>query len=57
MAKRVIDWFFEVDREVALEGWAQSQLIGIEDFAEAAPGSNDGWEVTRFPVATGDAAR
>lgn len=35
MAKRVIDGLSDVDRGLQLEGWAQSQLMGTEDFMEA----------------------
>ncbi|MCI0398474.1 MAG: MFS transporter [Chloroflexi bacterium] len=34
MAKRVIDGLADVERGLALEGWAQSQLIATEDFGE-----------------------
>ncbi len=36
MAKRVIDGLADVDRGLMLEGWAQSQLFGTEDFMEGA---------------------
>ncbi len=36
MAKRVIDGLSDVDRGLQLEGWAQSQLFGTEDFMEGA---------------------
>jgi enoyl-CoA hydratase/carnithine racemase len=36
MAKRVIDGLADLDRGLMLEGWAQSQLIGTEDFVEGA---------------------
>lgn len=36
MAKRVIDGMADLDRGLQLEGWAQSQLMGTEDFLEAA---------------------
>jgi 3-hydroxypropionyl-coenzyme A dehydratase len=36
MAKRVIDGLADIDRGLMLEGWAQSQLIGTEDFMEGA---------------------
>lgn len=35
MAKRVIDGISDIERGLALEGWAQSQLIGTKDFSEA----------------------
>jgi enoyl-CoA hydratase/carnithine racemase len=35
MAKRVIDGQFDLERGLALEGWAQSQLISSQDFSEA----------------------
>ncbi len=35
MAKRVIDGLSDVDRGLQLEGWAQSHLMGTEDFMEA----------------------
>jgi len=35
MAKRVIDGLVDTDRGLQLEAWAQSQLIGTEDFSEA----------------------
>lgn len=35
LAKRVIDGTIDLTRGLALEGWAQSQLVGSEDFAEA----------------------
>ncbi len=35
MAKRVIDGLFDLDRGLALEGWAQSHLVKSEDFSEA----------------------
>jgi enoyl-CoA hydratase/carnithine racemase len=35
MAKRVIDGLADIDRGLMLEGWAQSQLFGTEDFMEA----------------------
>jgi len=35
MAKRVIDGLFDLERGLALEGWAQSQLVKSEDFSEA----------------------
>jgi len=34
MAKRVIDGLTDIDRGLMLEGWAQSQLLETEDFAE-----------------------
>ena len=34
VAKRVIDGLADVDRGLMLEGWAQSQLIRTDDFAE-----------------------
>jgi 3-hydroxypropionyl-coenzyme A dehydratase len=36
MAKRVIDGLADIDRGLMLEGWAQSQLFGTEDFMEGA---------------------
>ncbi len=36
MAKRVIDGLSDIDRGLMLEGWAQSQLMGSEDFLEGA---------------------
>jgi enoyl-CoA hydratase/carnithine racemase len=36
MAKRVIDGLSDIDRGLMLEGWAQSQLFGTEDFMEGA---------------------
>lgn len=36
MAKRVIDGLADIDRGLMLEGWAQSQLFGTEDFLEGA---------------------
>ncbi len=36
MAKRIIDGLADVDRGLQLEGWAQSQLFGSEDFMEGA---------------------
>lgn len=36
MAKRVIDGLADIDRGLLLEGWAQSQLFGTEDFLEGA---------------------
>jgi enoyl-CoA hydratase/carnithine racemase len=36
MAKRVIDGLNDIDRGLMLEGWAQSQLFGTEDFMEGA---------------------
>ena len=36
MAKRVIDGLADIDRGLMLEGWAQSQLLGTEDFMEGA---------------------
>jgi enoyl-CoA hydratase/carnithine racemase len=36
MAKRVIDGLSDIDRGLVLEGWAQSQLFGTEDFLEGA---------------------
>jgi enoyl-CoA hydratase/carnithine racemase len=35
MAKRVIDGLADIERGLTLEGWAQSQLVGSEDFSEA----------------------
>jgi enoyl-CoA hydratase/carnithine racemase len=35
MAKRVIDGLSDLDRGLTLEAWAQSQLIGSDDFSEA----------------------
>jgi 3-hydroxypropionyl-coenzyme A dehydratase len=35
MAKRIIDGLADLDRGLALEGWAQSQLFVTEDFGEA----------------------
>ena len=35
MAKRVIDGAADLERGLALEGWAQSQLVQTEDFMEA----------------------
>jgi len=35
MAKRVIDGATDLERGLALEGWAQSQLLQTEDFMEA----------------------
>jgi enoyl-CoA hydratase/carnithine racemase len=35
MAKRVIDGLADTGRDMFIEGWAQSQLIQTEDFAEA----------------------
>ncbi|UCG24838.1 MAG: enoyl-CoA hydratase/isomerase family protein [Chloroflexota bacterium] len=35
LAKRVIDGQYDLDRGLTLEAWAQSQLIGSDDFAEA----------------------
>jgi 3-hydroxypropionyl-coenzyme A dehydratase len=35
MAKRVIDGLADTGRGMFIEGWAQSQLIQTEDFAEA----------------------
>ena len=36
MAKRVIDGLADIDRGLMLEGWAQSQLFGTQDFLEGA---------------------
>ena len=36
MAKRVIDGLADIDRGLMLEGWAQSQLFGTQDFMEGA---------------------
>jgi enoyl-CoA hydratase/carnithine racemase len=36
MSKRVIDGLADIDRGLALEGWAQSQLFATEDFLEGA---------------------
>ncbi len=36
MAKRVIDGLADMDRGLMLEGWAQSQLFGTQDFLEGA---------------------
>ena len=36
MAKRVIDGLADLDRGLMLEGWAQSQLFGTQDFLEGA---------------------
>ena len=36
MAKRVIDGLSDIDRGLMLEGWAQSQLFGTDDFMEGA---------------------
>jgi enoyl-CoA hydratase/carnithine racemase len=36
MAKRVIDGQHDIDRGLQLEGWAQSQLFGTDDFLEGA---------------------
>lgn len=36
MAKRVIDGQYDIDRGLLLEGWAQSQLFGTDDFMEGA---------------------
>jgi len=35
LAKRVIDGAFDLERGLALEGWAQSQLVTSQDFSEA----------------------
>jgi enoyl-CoA hydratase/carnithine racemase len=34
MAKRVLNGMLDTSRGLALEGWAQSQLVGSEDFGE-----------------------
>ena len=36
LAKRVIDGLADIDRGLMLEGWAQSQLFGTQDFLEGA---------------------
>ena len=33
---RVIDGLADIDRGLMLEGWAQSQLFGTQDFMEGA---------------------
>jgi enoyl-CoA hydratase/carnithine racemase len=35
LAKRVIDGIVDLNRGLALEGWAQSQLVNSKDFTEA----------------------
>lgn len=42
MAKRVIDGAADLERGLALEGWAQSQLFHTEDFMEAVRSFTEG---------------